>query len=72
LETPEDEDRSRSGNRAHAETCRRWPSPLRLPASMSTPLVVTCAMNVHGGDWQLRCVQVTADGDEWMPVRDLG
>lgn len=46
--------------------------PLRLSASMSTRHVATAAMNVHGGDWQLRCVEVAADDREWMPVHELG
>lgn len=45
--------------------------PLRLPASMSTRHVATAAINVRGGDWQLRCVEVAADDREWMPVLDL-
>ena len=46
--------------------------PLRLPASMSTRHVVTAAMSVYGGVWQLRCVDVAADDPEWMLVHDLG
>jgi hypothetical protein len=44
--------------------------PLRLPTAMSTRDVATAAMNVHGGDWQLRCVEVAADHREWIPVHD--
>jgi hypothetical protein len=46
--------------------------PLRLPASMSTRHVATAAMNVRGGKWQLRCIEVTADEREWTPVHNLG
>ena len=53
------------------------PRPLTLERDPSPTLSVVSALTVsrlarHGGDWQLRCVEVAADDREWMPVLGTG